>query len=248
MSISFLPTLLPLVTAHLIADFLLQTKRDIAQKHRPRVLIKHVAIVTGTGYLLLGIPVAWLVAVGVFASHLGIDYLKIRSRRDDLYVFSIDQLAHLVALAVIAVLAPWPAERSIWIRTAGFDYYTLLVLASGIILTVRTGAILVDKAVAPFLSKLKKVPPDGSTGARGFEEGGRLIGQLERALILLFILADHLTAVGFLIAAKSVLRFGEVRDRENRMEAEYIIIGTLISFLWGLTIAYLTRWFIRGMT
>jgi hypothetical protein len=243
MSISFLPTLLPLVSAHLIADFLLQTKRDIRDKHRPAVLLKHVALVTAISYLLLGVPGAWLVAVGVFASHLGIDYLKIRSGRDDLYVFSMDQLAHLVTLGLIAALAPWPAERSIWIRAAGYDYYTLLVMASAIILTIRTGAIVVDKAVAPFLAKL-----DSSAAARGFEEGGRLIGQLERALILLFVLANHLTAVGFLIAAKSVLRFGEVRDRENRMEAEYIIIGTLISFLWGLTVAYLTRWFITGMT
>ena len=53
---------------------------------------------------------------------------------------------------------------------------------------------------------------------------------------------DQPSGVGFLIAAKSLLRFGEVREGANRMEAEYIIIGTLASFLFGLIIAYGTRW------
>ena len=69
-----------------------------------------------------------------------------------------------------------------------------------------------------------------------------MIGQLERALILLFVLVGEPAAIGFLIAAKSVLRFGEVKEPRNRMEAEYIIIGTLASFLFGLLVAYPTRY------
>jgi hypothetical protein len=46
--------------------------------------------------------------------------------------------------------------------------------------------------------------------------------------------------VGFLVAAKSVLRLGEVTDKRHRMDAEYIIIGTLMSFGWGILIAHLT--------
>jgi hypothetical protein len=47
--------------------------------------------------------------------------------------------------------------------------------------------------------------------------------------------------VGFLVAAKSILRIGEVKAPEQRKEAEYIIIGTLMSFGWGLLIAYGTK-------
>lgn len=68
-----------------------------------------------------------------------------------------------------------------------------------------------------------------------------MIGQLERALIFVFVLVQQFSAIGFLIAAKSIFRFGELRDRSNRMEAEYIIIGTLISFLWAIVAALLTR-------
>jgi hypothetical protein len=46
-------------------------------------------------------------------------------------------------------------------------------------------------------------------------------------------------AIGFLIAAKSILRFGELRD--HRKEAEYVIIGTMWSFACGLVVALATR-------
>jgi len=72
---------------------------------------------------------------------------------------------------------------------------------------------------------------------RGFDDGGKVIGQLERLLIYLFVLSDALGAVGFLIAAKSIFRFGELSDANNRLEAEYITIGTLTSFAVGLAIA-----------
>jgi hypothetical protein len=79
----------------------------------------------------------------------------------------------------------------------------------------------------------------GNLLERGFVDGGRIIGQLERAMIYLFVLVGQPAAIGFLIAAKSVFRFGELSDRANRMEAEYILIGTLYSFLFGTLVAYL---------
>lgn len=241
MSTAFVATLIPLVTAHLLGDFVLQTREDVAYKHRPLVLLKHAVIVAAVSYVLLGVPGAWIAVTAVFVSHLGIDYVKVRTGRDDLRAFAVDQAAHLLALALIAVFAASDPSASFWLVYAGSDYYALLVLAAGIIATIPMGAILVGKAVAPFLAKLERVREDAPTAPHGFEEGGRLIGQLERALILLFVLLNQITAIGFLIAAKSILRFGEVKDRANRMEAEYIIIGTLVSFLWGLVLAYVTR-------
>jgi len=58
---------------------------------------------------------------------------------------------------------------------------------------------------------------------------------------LLFVLSHNPAGVGFLFAAKSIFRFGELKDPAHRMEAEYIIIGTLMSFGYGVLLAYLTR-------
>ena len=78
--------------------------------------------------------------------------------------------------------------------------------------------------------------------SRGFENGGLVIGQLERMMIFVFVLVGQPTAIGFLIAAKSILRFGEIKDHENRMEAEYIIIGTFMSFAYGIIISFGTKY------
>ncbi|TWT95881.1 hypothetical protein Pla108_29580 [Botrimarina colliarenosi] len=84
------------------------------------------------------------------------------------------------------------------------------------------------------------------TSTRGFADGGKVIGRLERLLIYLFVLSNALGAVGFLIAAKSIFRFGELSDQKNRLEAEYITIGTLLSFAVGLAIAMGVRWITFG--
>jgi len=46
------------------------------------------------------------------------------------------------------------------------------------------------------------------------------------------------------LAARSVFRFGEIKNIKQRLEAEYIIIGTFMSFGYGLFIAFLTRYFL----
>ncbi|MCC7475747.1 MAG: hypothetical protein IT425_10145 [Pirellulales bacterium] len=100
-----------------------------------------------------------------------------------------------------------------------------------------------------FATELKSAhdPSASAPQARGFADGGKLIGQLERFLIFLLVLAAHPEGVGFLIAAKSVFRFGELSDRRNRLEAEYITIGTLMSFSWGMAVALITKLLLDNM-
>ena len=74
--------------------------------------------------------------------------------------------------------------------------------------------------------------PWSDASPHGLPNGGRAIGHLERGLIFLLILSDLAAGIGFLIAAKSVLRFGSVGD--DRALSEYVIIGTLASFGWAI--------------
>ena len=78
----------------------------------------------------------------------------------------------------------------------------------------------------------------------GLRDGGKYIGYLERLLIFIFVLTGEFAGVGFLITAKSILRFGELKDSENRKQAEYIIIGTFASFLYAILISLAVRWLI----
>ena len=67
------------------------------------------------------------------------------------------------------------------------------------------------------------------------KDAGAYIGILERLLVFIFIIVNHWEAVGFLITAKSVFRFGDLKESKHRKLTEYILIGTLISF--GIAIA-----------
>ncbi len=61
-------------------------------------------------------------------------------------------------------------------------------------------------------------------------DAGKYIGILERLFVFAFILTGHWEAVGFLLAAKSVFRFGDLKESKDRKLTEYILIGTLLSF------------------
>ena len=67
---------------------------------------------------------------------------------------------------------------------------------------------------------------DGSFNA------GALIGTIERWLILIFVCLQRYDALGLLIAAKSIIRFGDSQTNKS----EYVLAGTLLS----LFIAVLT--------
>ncbi|MDX1590648.1 MAG: hypothetical protein R3283_01720 [Balneolaceae bacterium] len=69
---------------------------------------------------------------------------------------------------------------------------------------------------------------------------GRVIGFLERIFVFLFILLQQYAAVGFILAAKGIVRYP---DFGNRTFAEYILIGTLLSALFATLFAFLISMF-----
>jgi hypothetical protein len=64
---------------------------------------------------------------------------------------------------------------------------------------------------------------------------GKYIGMLERIFVFTFVVTGNWEGIGFLLAAKSVFRFGDLKESKDRKLTEYILIGTLLSF--GIAIA-----------
>jgi len=257
--------LVPLVAGHLLADFVLQTDRMAANKDRPGVLLGHVAVVAMASWVLLGhaaagVPLVLLVAL----LHLVIDLGKAAVERGTLggerevvpdpsasafwsrngrpMLFLGDQALHLVSLVAAVVLIDLvpvvsnpPLETGVWTAAFGTSYLRLLVLTSGwIVATTAVGYFFVH-----FLARFEtELEPEQRGGLPG---GGYWIGVTERSLIYLFILLGEPTGIGFLAAAKSVFRIGELRDFKDRKLAEYILIGTLLSFAAAMLAGLATR-------
>jgi hypothetical protein len=63
----------------------------------------------------------------------------------------------------------------------------------------------------------------------GLPSAGKYIGWLERILILTFVIGGYHEAIGFLLAAKAVARYPEIKEDTHGHFAEYFLIGTLTS-------------------
>ncbi len=218
-------TFAALLFAHVLADFLLQNNWLVAHKRKPQVLLLHGLIVLVTLQLAIGSVTAWQVLV-LAAIHVGIDAIKTFGfRGTTLWPFLGDQGAHVVTLGITATLFPALWQDGIWANITWLP--SVMVIFAGLILATRAGAFAIGLLMAPWANA--DLPP-------GLENGGTLIGVLERGLIFVLLLVGQPTGVGFLIAAKSVLRYDTTSG--DQRAAEYVIIGTLASFGWALVCGY----------
>ncbi len=219
-----------LLLAHVLADFVFQTGWMVRHKRNAFVLLLHIAIVFGLSVAALG--GVWEVALPIAFAHLVIDMTKVyllpARARDTLAAFLWDQAAHLATLAAAAIAWPGAMAQGLLAPYAA-DLTAPALILSGFVLTVLAGGFAVGLLASRFATQME--PQDS------LPDAGRIIGQLERTLIFLLVFLGQPAGIGFLIAAKSVLRFDTVA---HQRAGEYVIIGTLASFTWALAISYAT--------
>jgi hypothetical protein len=244
--------LLRLVIAHLLTDFVLQPKswvKDREEKQgRSTKLYLHVSVTTLVAYLLSGQYTNWVIPVVIFSTHLLIDYVKSKKNTESFSYFIADQFAHLFVIVVL-----WAAiERN----GSSFHDAIAYVLDSNQFWTVAAGyvfvswplGIIIGKATKKWRDQITKEKQDiqpnnediktGEEQELGLASAGKWIGICERILILTFVLMGQYTAIGFLMTAKSILRFSE-KEANTQLKTEYVLVGTLVSFATSAMIGVL---------
>lgn len=227
-------TAVALFCGHLLADFVFQTNWIVQHKKRAEVMALHVFIVVALTAVCLG-SLNPLVLGVVLATHLAMDLIKVWRMPDTLLAFGVDQAVHLLVIAGLVVACPDTAVLGLWGRLpadAQNLIWPAMAIVAGLIVTMPAGGLVMRKLTTPLAPRLNPI--------RGMPQGGRWIGWLERGLIFAFVFYGHLEGVGFLLTAKSILRFGDITDQKKRVHTEYIIIGTMLSFGWGLVVAMTT--------
>ena len=226
-------TFAALLFAHVLTDVVLQTNWMAARKHHPGVLLLHGVLVLLTAQIALGQFTAWPLLVLALA-HLMIDAVKTYGGFDSLTGFLTDQAAHLLSLLAVSLLIPTLWHGGFWANWPKIAPYlpALMALVAGALLATRAGGFATG-----LLMRGHAVSDDPED--QGLPGGGATIGHLERGLIYLLVLSGNLSGIGFLVAAKSILRFGTVSG--DRKATEYVIIGTLFSFGWALIVALLVQ-------
>lgn len=228
-----------LVAGHMLADFVLQTRSMIANKHRPAGLLAHGAVVA-IAHLVLLIPFfgapALVAVLMITATHMILDAAKVALQRRfpsrPLLWFFSDQILHVAVLALVWTWL-WPRAQEPLAALAWIDASALTaigILISAYAFNVNGMSAIVLGVLAP----LGIAPSEGAVH-QPTPRVGRVIGILERLFTLTLVLMNQWAALGLLVAAKSLARF---KDLEDRKLAEYYLVGTLVS-LFGATVTAL---------
>jgi hypothetical protein len=208
--------------AHLISDFFCQNDEICKQKKERGFRTWHLY-----RHALLTFLIAWLLSYSlnfvVYAFVIGVTHLLIDGIKSLLknlkYVFFSDQMVHITIIVIIVCLYN---QRVGILLPVWLTYTRYLLVISGAVICLKPTNVLIKNVLETF--EIKLTDTTGETGE--LEKAGRLIGNLERILTLVLVLLSQYQAIGFLIAAKAILRFKDT----STAKTEYVLIGTLLSF------------------
>ena len=231
---------LQLLLAHGLTDFVFQTKAWVSHKQQLKAkswfLYFHAILAGLLTYLLLQQWTSFLVPIGIAVTHFFIDLWKLRAKEDNLKVFLIDQFLHVLVLA----LAWWYLNaEQVEVLKGLKEFFTspyFLAITTGYLLVIFPVGFIIGKATKKWQEEIAE-----EEALSSLESAGRVIGIFERILIFTLILTDNFGAIGFLIGAKSILRFGDSKTGNARKQTEYVLIGTLMSFALSILIGSLVR-------
>lgn len=249
--------ILNLLVAHILGDFYLQTRVSCENKFlysvKGKSLWLHALVIGVLSWVAIWDMRGWWLALGIMTVHFFTDWLKSyvqlkmdilkvgtnkkifsgANKRNDLWIFLTDQILHVIILIVGTYV--WFSVNNDWKPVSWLqDFMTChplrLKTIIGLLLVLKPANILILLVLETCKVNIDTMKED----EHGSFHSGELIGWLERGLILLFVIMSQYEAIGFLIAAKSILRFNEASKGDEK--SEYVLAGTLLSLAIALCI------------
>lgn len=246
-----LTLILKLCLSHLLGDFALQPTKWIERRPANPLKFKYLYYHIAVHLLLLllfffnQIAAVWLGILLITISHFLIDLTKIyceqNTKINKFTIFITDQLLHFAVIAIVVnIYFPYSLKADML-----FSNKALLILLT----------LLIISSVAPiflriFFSRWSKSmvsnehTPEESLKTESLQGAGKYIGILERILIVVFINTGFPEGIGYLLAAKSIFRFGDLTNSKEKKLTEYILIGTFMSFAIAIVAGYLLKIFL----
>lgn len=233
--------LLQLLLAHVLTDFVFQSTKMVEHKRTYKAkswyLYVHSALAGILTYVVLQQWSQFLIPVVIAVTHFLIDLWKLNQKKDNLKYFLLDQLFHIVVIILAWIYLVDGFYEVFPALAAFFTSKITLAILIGYVIVIFPVGFIIGKATERWQKEIAE-----ETEQESLKKAGRYIGIFERILVLTFILSSNFSAIGFLIGAKSILRFGDVKGA--RKHTEYVLIGTLMSFAICITIGLLIRYFV----
>lgn len=209
----------------------------------------------------------WVFAVIflIFSYHFCIDMIKswilIRyypSLKYSTLIFISDQIIHIAILFMLSAqvshniqITPMMISAKAWLEwqiaacAASITYNRKLILffilwviglpGAGIFIRIFIQGV----KYKPYKKAInKKIIVLNESDENGIQDGGFIIGILERVVIIFAVATDMTNIIGFLIAAKSIARFKKFDDDSF---VEYFIIGSFLSIFIAVIVGLAIR-------
>jgi hypothetical protein len=229
--------LLRLLTAHLLGDFFLQFNKWVDDKNKKKIkslyLYFHCILHGLLAYLLLFDFSNFLFPIIIMITHLFIDILKIYFLKDERFGFFADQIFHLLIIVFLWIIISNQFNQFYNLISNIFNKKKFWLIVSSYLFIFKPASMI----ISGFVRKWDKE----KINKNSLKDAGKWIGYLERFLTLTFILFGQFEAVGFLLAAKSVFRFGDLKEQKEIKFTEYVLLGTLSSFTIVIFIGILVK-------
>ncbi len=224
-----------LLLAHLLGDFLLQPNSWVKDKeykqHKSSFLYLHTLLHGILAWIVVGEMAFGKWALLLALTHGFIDFLKLHFQKNSTKRrwFIADQIAHLLILLAIAF----------WYHHHEIVFYVIdnraWIIITGVLLLTKPTSITIKNSISIWTPEERNEKDDS------LQNAGNYIGMLERIFVFCFIITGHFEAIGFLLAAKSIFRFGDLKEAKDRKLTEYVLIGTLLSFGIAMLTGFLVQ-------
>ncbi len=227
------------IVAHLVGDFLLQTKALINRKRarEPQAFLEHALIHLVLAVMLLVLigsfsQSSFLLSVFIALSHGLVDYwgypLREKGLQSRTLGLLLDQLIHLGIIFLLGYrLAPYYTHSAV---------DQLLGILISLLLSIRVAGIIIGSILEDFRAREKNpIHYGGDNPAIG-----RYIGYLERGMILYFLYSGSPASIALLATFKTIARYKKL---EEQSFAEYYLLGTMLSLSAGILGSFLIRFF-----
>lgn len=244
---SYREILIVFLIAHVLSDFYFQCESMAIKKDNN---FKYLAIHSIVYGLVTSVIVKLICAnfdniylwIIIFSHFLvdGFKYILKKNnciRKHQKNIFIIDQIIHIAILMIVSYCMI-KSGKSYRYNVMVLDIINIMGISIQSVIVLIVQILLVHKPANIFIVNIMQSYKPIDKENRDIEntkKAGRMIGTVERIIMLFFLLIKQYSSVGLVLTAKSIARYNKIS--EDQEFAEYYLLGTLLSTICVLIIS-----------
>lgn len=229
-----------LMIPHILGDYYFQTDKIASKKEKElKWVIYHSVIYGIVNFLFIKFifkTIDFNIIALLIVSHAIIDILKYYclEKASSINIFVVDQLLHLLIIFIVTFYC-LNQGASLNFNEYITQFFSILNVSMIETWSLVLKILLIHKPINIFIAFFMKPYKKCNKDDKNDIKAGRIIGTLERIIMLFFINIGQYSSIGLVLTAKSIARYDKISKSQSF--AEYYLLGTLLSTISVLIIS-----------